>query len=70
MQGIVVNPIAVREGQRIATKHVERFNGTIEVYKSREVKKVAFCASKPECVHLDHECYDTRFSTVVLALGK
>lgn len=69
MQGIRVNPISVREGQKIATRHQERFDGSITVIKSRPVKKVEFCPGKPECFHLDGECYDTRFSTVIIAVG-
>lgn len=69
MYGIKVNPMTVREGQQVATKYAERWNGNIEVFKSREVKHVAVC-SKPENVHIDGECFDSRFSTVVIAKGK
>jgi len=61
--GTIVNPAAIQEGDSIATKYNPH---TLEIVKSRKVRRVAFC-SKPECVHLDHECYDTRFSTVVKA---
>lgn len=69
MFGTVLNPMQVREGDRLATKHRERFDGSVEVFKTRQVKKVEICGSKIECVHIDHECYDSRFSTVVVAMG-
>lgn len=62
MIGIRVNPASVVEGTRIATKFDEQ---TLRIIKTREVRRVSFC-NTPECIHLDHECYDTRFSTVVI----
>lgn len=62
-----VSPAQVKAGNKIATKYQEFDNGDIRVIKTREVKKVEFCSSKPENVHLDHECYDSRFSTIILA---
>lgn len=32
--------------------------------RTRKVKTVEFCQSRPMCIHIDHECYDVRFSTV------
>lgn len=48
-----VNPATVRKGDRIIR------NG-----KPSPVKSVSFCESGTSHVHIDHECYDTRFSTV------
>jgi len=48
-----VNPARIRPGDRIVTGRG----------KSRVVKSVGACG-KLECIHLDHECYDTRFSSV------
>lgn len=67
MRGIEINPMQVREGDKLATKHRSSIAGGIEVFKTRQVKKVEICGSKIECVHIDHECYDSRFSTVVVA---
>lgn len=69
MFGIVRNPSQVREGDKLATKTHHNSDGTITVFKTRVVKKVEFCPGKVECFHIDHECYDTRFSTVVVASG-
>ena len=66
MLGIEVNPYSVRPGGKIATKTQETADGLIRIIKSREIKRVSPCATSPEAVHLDHECYDTRFSTVVV----
>ncbi len=66
MLGITVNPASVRDGGRIATKSRPITDDHHEIIKSRVVKRVQWCDSKPECVHLDHECYDTRFSTVIV----
>lgn len=68
--GTVVNPATIQVGDSIATKtkvvgfDPETGADIISVVKSRKVKRVGFC-SKPENYHLDHECYDTRFATVV-----
>lgn len=69
MQGIEVNPMQVRVGDKLATKHRPTFANGIEVIRARQVKKVEICGGKVECVHIDHECYDSRFSTVVVATG-
>ena len=63
MYGTRVNPASIQPNDKLAVKYDPI---TLQVSKTRTVKKVGFC-SKPECVHLDHECYDTRFSTVVKA---
>lgn len=73
INGRRVNPAAVRDGDRIATKTRTNPDDTVTVVKTRQVKRVHRynLASKdstcrPECVHLDHECYDTRFASVIL----
>lgn len=70
MNGVRVNPAVIQPKDRVATKFTVRAEGTefetIEIHKSREIKKTSFCPGKPEMVHLDHECYDTRFSTVIV----
>jgi len=57
-----VNPMAVRQGDTIAqhsaAKDMPRLN------TRRKVKRVSPCAGNPNMIHLDHECYDTRFSVV------
>lgn len=70
MNGIVVNPAAVLKGDSIAIQHrtvTDKKTGkqTIVVSKSRKINYVGFCETQPECIHLDNECYDTRYSTVV-----
>lgn len=53
MKLIDTNPMLIRKGDIVNTgggKH--------------KVQAVTPCESKPECVHIDHECYDARFSTV------
>lgn len=67
MFGHRVNPADVREGDKISTKHQELPDGSIRIIKTRDVKRVSFCG-KAENVHLDHECHDTRFSTVIVPL--
>jgi hypothetical protein len=71
MLGTIVNPAVVRPGDSIATKYRHDFdeddNEIIIVSHTRPVKKANFCPTQPEFFHLDHECYDTRISTVVLA---
>lgn len=59
--GTEVNPGTIRQGDHIAVRYNKR---NLQILASREVKKVEPC-SKPEMIHLDNECYDTRFSTVV-----
>lgn len=59
--GTIVNPAVIQVGDEIATKYNPH---TLEIQKSRKIKRVGFC-SVPEKIHLDHECYDTRFATVV-----
>lgn len=61
--GVRVNPVTVKEGSLVATKYDPY---TLEIKKTRQVKKVDFCPGKPENFHVDHECYDTRFSTIVI----
>lgn len=65
MYGMRVNPARVQAGDSIATKFDP---DTMQVRKTRTVKRVGFCPGKPENVHLDHECYDTRFSTIVVPI--
>lgn len=67
MLGTQVNPTAVKKGDKLATKHRLNADGSIQVIKTRDVKRVEFCPGKPELFHIDGECYDTRFSTVVIA---
>ena len=54
MNTVIVSPASIRPGDKILTGHG----------KTRTIKRVSVCAGKAECVHLDHECYDMRFSTV------
>lgn len=70
MFGTVVNPIAIQPGNSIATKsRLTTDPGTGDdihvVIKARKVRKTEFCPGKPEMFHLDGECYDTRFATVI-----
>ena len=72
MHGIRVNPMLVRPDDKIATQYtiLEDFatgEEIIKVKKAREVKRVQTCFT-PEKIHLDHECYDTRFGTVILVV--
>lgn len=67
MFGHRVNPATLRDGDQIASKHQELADGRIRIIKTRTIKTVSFCA-KAENVHLDHECHDTRFSTVIVPL--
>lgn len=57
-----VTPNRLRVGDKIA---VITDNGI--QHKPREVKRIAFCEGSPECIHLDHECYDMRFSTFMVS---
>lgn len=50
----VVNPAQVRSGDTL----------NLGKGRTRKVKNVSFCPSNAECIHLDSECYDTRFTTV------
>lgn len=68
--GVRVNPISIQPGDSIATRtRLSQDPKTgldiIKVSQDRKVKTVGFCPSQPEFVHIDHECYDTRFSTIV-----
>lgn len=65
MLGKRVNPMAILPKGRIATKWNESEDGVITIKAQREVKRVTEC-SDPNKVHLDGECYDSRFSTVVV----
>ena len=65
MAGMFVRPSEICKGDRIATVFRERHDGEISIVKSHEVKKVEFCKSKPEMIHIDSDCYDNRFSTLV-----
>ena len=64
MYGIEVNPAQIQVGDSIATRYDR---DTLRVIKARKVRRVSICPGKPECIHLDHECYDVRFATVVKA---
>lgn len=66
MQGIELNPFQVEPGDMIATKFRKTYEG-IQILKSHKVRDVVTCPSKPECRHIDGECYDARFSTVIIA---
>lgn len=65
--GTYVNPAAVREGDKIATKF-DKY--TLRIAKTRTVQSAGFFEGKPENYHIDGECYDTRFSNVVVPLKK
>lgn len=56
------NPSEIRVGDKI----VLRRDNTGKITKTRTVKKIAGCG-KAECIHIDHECYDMRFSRVDVA---
>lgn len=69
-RGIEVNPASVLKGDSVAIRHhrsVDEKTGAkiIIVSKSTKVNYVGFCPTQPEFVHIDGECYDTRFSTVI-----
>ena len=49
-----VNPYAVRPGDKIRTGPG----------KFRTVQRVVPCPTQPESVHLDEQCYDSRFGSV------
>lgn len=70
MIGTEVNQAAIRKGDSIATKVRTDSEGTIHVLRSHVVRHVSLCPGKPECVHLDAECYDTRFASVIKAEKK
>ena len=71
MLGIAVNPASVQKNDLIAAK-----TQTVEDSKGNEIIKIIgqpikvrsanFCPSQPEKFHLNGECYDTRFATVVI----
>ena len=69
MFGIEVNPFDVEVGDKLATKTRKTWEGPV-VLKSREVKGVMTCPTQPECRHIDGECYDARFTTLVIADDK
>lgn len=54
MKTITVNPSTIRKGDRIATGP----------NKSRVIRRVDKCETQPEAIHLDQECYDSRFNTI------
>lgn len=73
MFGIEVNPSLIQKGDTIATKHKDVYDPETDstrprVIHTRKVKDVKFCPTQPEFFHLDGDCYDTRFSTVIRAL--
>jgi hypothetical protein len=73
MFGIEVNPVTIRKGDTIATKYKETYDPETDsmrprVIHSRKVKDTKFCPTAPEFFHLDGDCYDTRFATVIHAL--
>jgi hypothetical protein len=51
MKTVLVNPFSIRPGDQIRGK-------------GHKVQRVEPCEGKPECVHIDGECYDARFSTI------
>lgn len=59
-----VTPFSIRPGDTIATKFVEKADGTLIAIKTRSVKHVDMC-NKPECIHIDGACYDNRFGSLV-----
>lgn len=66
MKHMFVNPAGIKSGDKIATKYdLDDFGNVTAVKRTRKVGYVSSC-SRPEFVHLDAECYDTRFSRVVL----
>lgn len=69
-RGIEVNPAGVLKGDSIAIssrRSVDEKTGAkiIIVNKSKKVGSVGFCPTQPEAIHIDNECYDTRFTTVI-----
>jgi len=60
MLATATNPYHVRPDTKICTSTRTDDNGVVHVIKTRTVKNVVPCPSKPENVHLDHECYDSR----------
>jgi len=57
-----VNPMAVRPGDTIAQHSVTKDAPVLNT--RRKVKHVSTCKGDPNKVHLDHQCYDSRFSVV------
>lgn len=66
MYGTAVNPLAIRKGDKIATASRINNDGTITVVKSHEVKRAEPCGRHPFHTHIDADCYDSRFATVIL----
>jgi len=64
MQGRHVNPLLINKGDTIATSFLG-IGDRITIVKSHKVKRVEMCPIAPEKVHIDQECHDSRFSTVV-----
>jgi hypothetical protein len=58
MAQIVTSVSRIRPGDVIKAIPGERHNE-----KARKIGKVEPCPGNPESVHLDHECYDMRFTT-------
>jgi hypothetical protein len=76
MLGIEENPVTIQAGDLIASRHTKKFNdetGHTDIIVRKEhthrVKDSRFCPTQPEMWHLDGVCYDTRFTTVVRAVG-
>lgn len=66
MKHMFVNPVAIKSGDKIATKYdLDDFGNVTAIKRTRKVSRVNGC-SRPENIHLDSECYDTRFSKVLL----
>lgn len=59
-----VNPMHVRRGDKLVTHGASFSNGTSKAVKTRTVANVGICGTNANCFHIDHECYDTRFSSV------
>lgn len=57
MRTIIVNPSEIRKGDKVLSSATGS--------KPHAVRNAGPCPSKPEMWHIDGDCYDIRFSTVI-----
>lgn len=61
MEVKTANPMIVQIGDNIVTGPGN---------KSTKITHKEFCPTQPESVHLNHICFDSRFTTVALVVSK
>lgn len=67
MFGTAVSVTEIRSGDQIASKSEELIPGELYlIHKTRTINSAGPCGSKTGFIHLDGECYDPRFSSVVI----